>query len=64
MKPNNTLHSLRVHLTLLRDVRITGLLAMQRTILIVCITVRAGIHLDNTNPEPILVLVSDGNVKD
>lgn len=37
---------------------------MQRTSLVVCIMVRAGIHLDNTDPEPILVLVSDGNVKD
>lgn len=37
---------------------------MQRTSLVVCIMVRAGIHLDNTDPEPILVLVSDDNVKD
>lgn len=51
-----------VHLTLLRDVRIKGQLAMQRTSLVVCIKVREGIHLGNTDPEPVLVLVSEGNV--
>lgn len=55
---------MRVGLTLLRDVRLTGQLAMQRTSLVVCIRVRKGIHLGNTDPEPISVLVSDSNVWD
>ena len=59
---NNRAHNVTVHLTLLRDVRIKGQLAMQRTSLVVCIEVRTGFHLGNTDPEPILVLVSEGNV--
>lgn len=35
---------------------------MQRTSLEECTEVGVGFHLGNTDPEPILVLVSEGNV--
>lgn len=55
-------HGLTVCLTLFSAVTIKGQLAMQRTSLVVCIKVRKGTHLLNTDPEPILVLASEGNV--
>lgn len=60
---NKTAHTLTVHMTLLRDMNITGQPAMQTTsLVVVCIMARKGIHLGKTDPEPILVLVSEGNV--